>query len=114
MSIPEWIYFAMGAVIARIMLDGTKTKGYRPLDWLQLVFNISRIVILWPLVLFVEKIEAWLKHEPQAAANVMKEEQIVVKAVTESRLIDSANQMAAELLAAEALAVDGNETGGKA
>jgi len=66
MSIPEWIYLAMGAVIARIILNGTQTQGYRPMDWIRLVFDISRIVILWPLVLFVEKIESWLNAEPQS------------------------------------------------
>lgn len=67
MSIPAWIYFAMGTVIARIMLDGAQTQGYRLMDWFHLVFDISRIIVLWPLVLFVEKIEGWLKQEPRVA-----------------------------------------------
>ena len=61
MSIPEWIYLAMGAMIARILLDGTSTRGLSWLGWLQYIFNIVRIVVLWPLVLFVERVEAWLK-----------------------------------------------------
>jgi hypothetical protein len=61
MSIPEWIYLAMGAMIARILLDGTQTRGYAWLEWTQFIFNIVRIVVLWPLVLFVERVEAWLK-----------------------------------------------------
>lgn len=64
MSIPGWIYLAMGLVIARILLEGTQTRGYRPMDWFNLLFNIARIVALWPLVLFVERIEEWLKREP--------------------------------------------------
>ena len=104
MSIPEWIYFAMGAVIARILLDGTKTKGYRTLEWLQLVFNISRIVILWPLVLFVEKIEVWLKHEPQAVANPVLEDQVLVNTSIESRPVEIGGPI---------FAADVNEAGGK-
>jgi hypothetical protein len=65
MSIPEWIYLAMGALIARILLDGTTTRGLGRLDWLRLIFNIVRIVFLWPLVLFIEKVEAWLKPHPK-------------------------------------------------
>ena len=61
MSIPEWIYLAMGAMIARILLDGTSTRGFSRLQWLQFIFDVVRIVFLWPLVLFVEKVEAWLK-----------------------------------------------------
>jgi hypothetical protein len=65
MSIPEWIYLAMGVMIARILLDGTSTRGFSRMGWLQFIFNIVRIIILWPLVLFVEKVEAWLKPHPQ-------------------------------------------------
>jgi hypothetical protein len=61
MSIPEWIYLGMGTMVARILLDGTDTRGYAWLSWLQFIFNIVRIVVLWPLVLFVERVEAWLK-----------------------------------------------------
>jgi len=61
MSIPEWIYLGMGMTVARILLDGTDTRGYAWLSWLQFIFNIVRIVVLWPLVLFVERVEAWLK-----------------------------------------------------
>lgn len=102
MSIPEWIYFAMGAVIARILLDGTSTKGYRPLQWLQLVFDISRIVILWPLVLFVEKVEEWLKHGHQAPAAVVGE-QVLVTAQTDNRPVETT----------QALAASATEAGGK-
>jgi hypothetical protein len=63
MSIPEWIYLAMGAMIARILLDGTSTRGFHWLEWLQYIFDILRIVLLWPLVLFIEKVEAWLKPD---------------------------------------------------
>ena len=65
MSIPEWIYLAMGAMIARILLDGTSTRGFSRLQWLQFIFDVVRIVFLWPLVLFVEKVEAWLKPHPK-------------------------------------------------
>ncbi len=61
MSIPEWIYLGMGMMVARILLDGTDPRGYAWLSWMQFIFDIVRIVVLWPLVLFVERVEAWLK-----------------------------------------------------
>jgi hypothetical protein len=62
-SIPALIYLGMGVMIARIMLDGTNTRGYTWLQWLQFLVDAARIVMLWPLVLFIEKFEAWLKSD---------------------------------------------------
>jgi hypothetical protein len=63
MSLPELIYLAMGAIIARIILENTSTKGFTSLQWFQFIFDILRIVILWPLVLFLEKFGIWLHSE---------------------------------------------------
>ena len=60
-SAPALIYISMGLVIARIMLDGTSVRGYNWLKWLQFLVDAARIVLLWPLVLFIEKLESWLK-----------------------------------------------------
>ena len=60
-SVPALIYIGMGLVIARIMLDGTRVRGFTWLQWLQFLVDAARIVLLWPLVLFLEKLEAWLK-----------------------------------------------------
>lgn len=60
LSVPTLIYFAMGIILARIMLDGTSVRGFKWLQWLQFLIDASRIVLLWPLVLFLEKFEAWL------------------------------------------------------
>lgn len=62
-SPPALIYLAMGLVIARILLDGTNTRGFTWLQWLQFLVDAARIVMLWPLVLFIEKFEAWLKSD---------------------------------------------------
>jgi len=62
-SPPVLIYLGMGLILARILLDGTKTRGYTWLQWLQFMVDVARIVMLWPLVLFVEKFEAWLKSD---------------------------------------------------
>ena len=62
-SPPVLIYLGMGVMIARILLDGTKTRGYNWLQWLQFMVNAARIVMLWPLVLFIEKFEIWLKSD---------------------------------------------------
>jgi len=60
-SAPALIYLGMGIMIARIQLDGVNTRGYNRLKWLQFLVDAARIVMLWPLVLFIEKFEAWLK-----------------------------------------------------
>jgi len=62
-SAPALIYLAMGLMIARIMLEGTNTKGFTWLQWLQFLIDAARIVMLWPLVLFIEKFYAWLKSD---------------------------------------------------
>ena len=63
MSLPEVLYLAMGAIIARILLEHISTKGYTFLQWSQFIFEVMRIVILWPLVLFLRTFESWLKEE---------------------------------------------------
>jgi hypothetical protein len=60
-SAPALIYLAMGLIIARIQLEGVNTRGFTWLQWLQFLVDAARIVMLWPLVLFIEKFEAWLK-----------------------------------------------------
>jgi hypothetical protein len=60
-SAPALVYIGMGLVIARILLDGTNTRRFTWLQWLQFLVNAARIVLLWPLVLFIEKLEKWLK-----------------------------------------------------
>jgi hypothetical protein len=63
MSLPEIIYLAMGVIIARIRLEKTSTKGFTKLQWIQFIFDILRVTVLWPLVLFLDQFEAWLKNE---------------------------------------------------
>ena len=60
-SPPVLIYIGMGIMIARILLDGKNTRGFAWLQWLQFLVDAARIVMLWPLVLFIEKFETWLK-----------------------------------------------------
>lgn len=62
-SPPALIYLGMGLLLARILLVSTSTRGFTWLQWLQYLINAARIVLLWPLVLFIEKFEAWLKSE---------------------------------------------------
>ena len=62
-SAPALIYIGMGLIIARIMLDGTQVRGFTWLQWLQFLIDAARLVLLWPLVLFLEKFEAWLKSD---------------------------------------------------
>jgi hypothetical protein len=60
---PVLIYLAMGVMIARIQLGDTNTRKFNWLQWLQFLVDAARIVMLWPLVLFIEKFEAWLKSD---------------------------------------------------
>lgn len=60
-SPPALIYLGMGFTIARIQLEGVNTRGFTWLQWLQFLVDGARIVVLLPLVLFIEKFEAWLK-----------------------------------------------------
>ena len=68
-SAPALIYLAMGLVVARIMLEGTRTRGLTWLQWLQFLVDAARIVVLWPLVLFLEKLESWLKSSKDEASD---------------------------------------------
>lgn len=62
-SAPALIYIAMGLMIARIQLGDTNTRGFTWLQWAQFLVDAGRIVMLWPLVLFIEKFESWLKSD---------------------------------------------------
>ncbi len=62
-SPPALIYLGMGIIIARIQLGDTNTRGFNWLQWLQFLVDAARIVMLWPLVLFIEKFETWLKSD---------------------------------------------------
>ena len=59
-SLPVLIYMGMGLVLSRILVDRSKLHGPRWLIWLQFLVDVLRIVLLWPLVLFVDKLVGWL------------------------------------------------------
>ena len=59
-SAPALVYLGMGLVMARILLDNTKTRHFTWLQWLQFLVDGARITLLWPLVLFIEKLQGWL------------------------------------------------------
>ena len=58
-SQPALIYRGMGLMIARIQLEGVNTRGFTWWQWLQFLVDGARIVVIWPLVLLIEKFEAW-------------------------------------------------------
>jgi hypothetical protein len=62
-SPPVLIYIGMGVVVARIQLEGTNLRGLTWLEWLQFLVKAGSIVLLWPLVLFIDKLESWLKSD---------------------------------------------------
>jgi hypothetical protein len=60
-SPPVLVYLGMGIFMARIILENT---NLRSLNWLaraQFLVQAGSIILLWPLVLFIEKLESWLK-----------------------------------------------------
>ncbi len=65
MTPPALVYLGVGLLLARILLDGTQTRGYTSLQWMQFLFNALRIILLWPLVLMIEKVVIWLKSGPE-------------------------------------------------
>jgi hypothetical protein len=60
-SPPVLIYIGMGLIIARILLAKTNLRSQTRLEWLQFLVKAGSIILLWPLVLFLEKFELWLK-----------------------------------------------------
>jgi hypothetical protein len=65
MEPPALLYIGMGALMARIMLDGTVTRDYKWLEWLRFLVRVASIALLWPLMLFVERLQAWLGTSPE-------------------------------------------------
>lgn len=59
------IYIGMGAVIAKILVENPSQNKKTWLEWLQFLVKAGSIVLLWPLVLFIEKFELWLKSSEQ-------------------------------------------------
>jgi hypothetical protein len=60
-SPPVLIYIGMGLITARILLAKIDLRRLTRLEWLQFLVKAGSIVLLWPLVLFLEKFETWLK-----------------------------------------------------
>jgi hypothetical protein len=65
MEPPALLYIGMGALMARIMLDGTVTRDYKWLEWLRFLVRVASITLLWPLMLFVERLQGWLGTSPE-------------------------------------------------
>jgi hypothetical protein len=60
-SPPILVYLAMGLITARILFTGIDLRRLTRLEWLQFLVKAGSITLLWPLVLFLEKFEMWLK-----------------------------------------------------
>ncbi len=73
-STPLFIYAVMGIIVTRIQLDQVNPKGYSWLQWLQFMVDVLKNVLLWPLVLFIEKSQQWLESTaPVEDVNPVKE-----------------------------------------
>jgi hypothetical protein len=64
-SPPVLIYIGMGLIIARILLAKTNLRHLTLLEWLQFLVKAGSTVLLWPLVLFLEKFDIWLKSSEE-------------------------------------------------
>ncbi len=60
-SPPLIIYIVMGIVIARILLEKVNWRGQTWLEWLQSLVKAGSAVLLWPLMLFFDKVQDWLR-----------------------------------------------------
>jgi hypothetical protein len=63
------VYLGMGLMSARMLLDNQKLRGFSWLQYLQFFVHASSIVLLWPLVLFTDKFEHWVKSPAEGNAN---------------------------------------------
>ena len=73
-SIPLLIYAVMGIFVTRIQLEQVNPRGYKVLQWMQFVVDVLKNVLLWPLVLFIEKSQQWLESTaPIEEVNQVKE-----------------------------------------
>jgi hypothetical protein len=64
-SPPVLIYIGMGLITARILLAKTNLRHLTWLEWLQFLVKAGSTVLLWPLILFLEKFETWLKSSEE-------------------------------------------------
>jgi hypothetical protein len=64
-SPPVLVYLGMGLAVAYIQLGGQRFRGMKMLDRLQFLVRAGSLVLLWPLVLFLEKLESWLKSDSE-------------------------------------------------
>ncbi len=73
-STPLIIYIFMGIFVTRIQLDQVNPRRYKWLQWMQFVVDVLKNVLLWPLVLFIEKSQQWLESTaPIEKVNQVKE-----------------------------------------
>jgi len=68
-SPPVLVYLGMGLMTARILLEGHNLRGLTWLQWLQFFVRAGSIVLLWPLILFIEKFEHWVKSPTEGSAH---------------------------------------------
>lgn len=72
-SVPVMIYICLGLASAHMLLHTTGLRSLTLLGWLQFIVRAASAVLLWPLVLFQERLEEWLHtaSEIPAAEAVM-------------------------------------------
>ncbi len=68
-SPPVLVYLGMGLMSARILLEQETLRGINWLQWLQFFVRAGSIVLLWPLVLFIDKFEHWVKSPGEGNAH---------------------------------------------
>lgn len=69
LSPPVLVYLGMGLMAARMSLEKETLRGLTWLQWLQFFVRAGSIVLLWPLVLFIEKFEHWVKTPSEGNAH---------------------------------------------
>ncbi len=67
LSPPVLVYLGIGLASAKILLEGQQLRGIGTLQWLQFFVRAASIVLLWPLVLFIDKFEVWMKSTTEGS-----------------------------------------------
>ena len=57
------IYLGMGVVIAHILLEKTNPRNFGWMAWADFLIKAGSIILLWPLILFIEKLHGWINQK---------------------------------------------------
>ena len=57
-----FVYIAIGIASAKMLMEKDQAKSAQFFGHIQFAVKASSIIILWPLVLFIDKFEDWIQQ----------------------------------------------------